>query len=114
MVFVALVAEIGDAEGYVPARKLRALEGAQQSAARVRTLPDGRVRYYGPERAAATPGPTRAAALVTEHNPTTGQVRQWYGSYDATGNVVRVHPKLIDGQVLDAPHFPPTGAEVPR
>ena len=96
------------------ARKLRTLEGAQQSAARVRTLPDGRVRYYGAERAAERQGPTRGAALVTEYNPTTGQVRQWYESYDAAGNVVRVHPKSIDGQVLDAQHFPPTGAEVPQ
>lgn len=95
-------------------RKLSALEKAQGGAARTRTLPDGRVRYYGAETAARTDGPTRGAALVTEHNPQTGQVRQWMESYGHDGSVVRVHPKMIDGQILDSPHFPPTGRELGR
>ncbi len=93
------------------ARKLKALEGAQSSAVRTRTLPDGRIRYYGPEKAARKKGPTRGAALVTEHNPRTGQVRQWYENYDQAGDVIRVHPKLEDGQVLNAPHYPPTAKD---
>ena len=40
------------------------------------TLP-GRVRYYDKERLSSKPGPTRGQSLVTEHNPQTGQVRQW-------------------------------------
>jgi filamentous hemagglutinin len=92
--------------------KLSALENAQQTAARTRTLPDGRVRYYGPETPARTPGPTRGASYVTEHNPATGQVRSWMESYDQAGNVTRVHPKMIDGQPVNLPHYPPTGKEL--
>lgn len=92
--------------------KLSALENAQQTAARTRTLPDGRIRYYGAETAARTPGPTRGASYVTEHNPSTGQVRSWMESYDQAGNVTRVHPKMIDGQPVNLPHYPPTGKEL--
>lgn len=95
-------------------RKLKALEGAQKNAARTRTLPDGRVRYYGPEKAARTPGKTRGASLVTEHNPKTGQVRQWMESYDHAGKVVRVHPKMVDGKLMDTIHYSPaTGGIAP-
>lgn len=41
-----------------------------------------------------------------------GQVRQWMESYDQTGNVVRVHPKVVNGQILNAPHYPRTGREL--
>lgn len=92
--------------------KLSALENAQQTAARTKTLPDGRVRYYGPETRARTPGPTRGASYVTEHHPSTGQVRSWMESYDQAGNVTRVHPKMIDGQPVNLPHYPPTGKEL--
>jgi hypothetical protein len=74
------------------ARKLKALEEAQGSAVTTRNLPDGRVRYYGAETAARTPGATRGAAYVTEWDPATGAVRSWMESYDHAGNVVRVHP----------------------
>ncbi len=92
--------------------KLSGLQKAQQNAARVRELPDGRVRYYTKEVAASKEGPTRGASFVTEYNPQTGQTRQWMESYDHAGEVVRTHPKTIDGQVLDAPHFPPTKSEL--
>ena len=92
--------------------KLSALENAQQTAARTRTLPDGRIRYYGAETPARTPGPTRGASYVTEHNPSTGQVRSWMESYDQAGNVTRVHPKMINGQPVNLPHYPPTGKEL--
>jgi hypothetical protein len=92
--------------------KLSALENAQQTTARTRTLPDGRVRYYGAETPARTQGPTRGASYVTEHNPSTSQVRSWMESYDQAGNVTRVHPKMIDGQPANLPHYPPTGKEL--
>jgi hypothetical protein len=94
--------------------KLSGLENAQQTAARTVTLSDGRIRYYKPEVASGTPGPTRGASFVTEWNPTTNNVRQWMESYGQGGNVVRVHPKTINGQQVIGPHFPPTGAEVGR
>ena len=93
-------------------KKLSALEDAEKRAVKKRILPDGRVRYYGPERPARTPGPTRGNSIVTEYDPKTGQVRQWMESYDHAGGVTRVHPKMIDGQQTKSPHYPPTGAEV--
>jgi filamentous hemagglutinin len=33
-------------------------------------------------------------------------------SYDQAGNVVRVHPKTINGQQVIGPHYPPTGKEL--
>ena len=33
-------------------------------------------------------------------------------SYDHSGNVLRVHPKSINGQPFSAQHYPPTGAEL--
>ncbi|WP_328185049.1 hypothetical protein [Marinobacter sp. OP 3.4] len=96
------------------ARKLSALEDAQRNAARVETLEDGRILYIGPEKPARNPGPTRGAALVTEYTPETRQVRQYYESYDHNGDIVRVHPKMIDGQVVESDHYPPTGREIER
>lgn len=95
-------------------RKLSALQDAQQSAARTVVLDDGRTLYYSPEIPARTPGPTRGASLVTEYDNTTGRVRQYYESYDQSGTPVRVHPKMIDGQIVDSPHFPPTAKELGR
>jgi hypothetical protein len=94
--------------------KLSALEDAQSGAASTRTLPDGRVRYYGPETPARTAGPTRGASYVTEHNPATGGVRSWMESYNQAGNVNRVHPKMINGQQVHSQHYPPTAKELGR
>lgn len=91
--------------------KLRALQKAQDVAVRTERLDDGRIRYYAAERSSRTPGPTRGNAYVTEHNPKTGQVRAWAESYDHRGNVTRVHPKMIDGQMVRAQHYPLTGVE---
>jgi hypothetical protein len=88
------------------------LEDAQASAAGVKTLPDGRIRYYEAERAARTEGPSRGSSYVTEWNPTTGNVRSWNEVYDTAGNVNRVHLKMIDGQIVRSQHYPPTGAEI--
>ena len=49
---------------------------------------------------------------MTEYNPKTGHVRTWSESYDHQGNVNRVHPKTINGQRLNAQHYPPTGTEL--
>ena len=76
--------------------------------------PDGRVQYYDKERFAKNPGPTRGNSLVTEYNPKTGGVKQWMESYDHNGNVNRVHPKSVNGQVVDSIHYPPRGAELEK
>lgn len=34
------------------------------------------------------------------------------GKHDHAGNVVRVHPKTLNGQNLISPQFPPTEKEV--
>jgi RHS repeat-associated protein len=93
-------------------RKLSALEGAQQNAAKFRQLPDGRTRYYEAERAARNPGPTRGSSYVTEYNPANGNVRSWNEAYDQIGNVNRVHPKMINGQTANSQHYPPTAREL--
>ncbi|MCB9497029.1 MAG: RHS repeat protein [Fibrobacteria bacterium] len=92
--------------------KLSALEDAQSTAATTRNLPDGRIRYYDAEAPARTVGPTRGASYVTEYNPNNGNVRSWMESYDQTGNINRVHPKMLNGQTLNSWHFPPTAKEL--
>ena len=93
-------------------RKLSGLEKAQKIAEVTKTLPDGRIRYYNKEVAAAKEGQTRGASFVTEYDPKTGAVRQWMESYDHSGNVIRVHPKSINGQPVIGQHYPPTGKEI--
>ena len=92
--------------------KLSGLQKAQQTAATTRALPDGRIRYYTLEVTARSNGITRGASFVTEHSPKTGQTRQWMESYDHSGNVIRVHPKSVNGQPVSAQHYPPTGREL--
>ena len=92
--------------------KLSGLQKAQETAAVTKTLPDGRIRYYTQEVPARTEGPTRGASFATEFDPKTGNTRQWMESYDKSGAVIRVHPKSINGQSVDAQHYPPTGAEL--
>jgi hypothetical protein len=36
----------------------------------------------------------------------------WWESYDQAGNVSQVHPKMFNGQQVNAPHYPPTGKEL--
>nr|WP_263064978.1 hypothetical protein [Dickeya dadantii] len=93
-------------------RKMRALEKAQRTAVNVRELPDGRIRYYDKEALARTEGPTRGRSHVTEWNPSNGNVRSWEETYDHSGKVNRVHPKMSNGEVLDKPHYPPTKADL--
>lgn len=94
------------------AKKLSGLEGAQNSASRTKTLPDGRIRYYEAERFARTEGRTRGNSFVTGYNPKTGSTRQWMESYDHSGNVTMVHPKSINGQSVTSQHYPPTKQEL--
>ena len=94
------------------AKKLSGLEGAQNSASRTKTLPDGRIRYYEAERFARTEGRTRCNSFVTEYNPKTGSTLQWMESYDHSGNVTMVHPKSINGQSVTSQHYPPTKQEL--
>ena len=95
-------------------RKLSQLEKFQETAARTRTLYDGRIRYYDAECISRTSGPTRSACNVLEWNPRTCQTRWWYECHDHLGNVNRVHPKCINGQIVLSPHYPPTGKELMR
>ncbi len=92
--------------------KLSALENAQKRAATIQELPDGRIRYKNKESLAIKEGPTRGASFVTEHDPKTGNVRQWMENYNHSGQVIRVHPKSINGQTVNKPHYPPTGREL--
>ena len=92
--------------------KLRQLETMQQTAAKTRILPDGRIRYYKAERMATYPGHTRGSSYVTEYNPNTEQVRGWNECYDQLGNVNRVHPKDINGQSLTSQHYPLIAQEI--
>lgn len=49
---------------------------------------------------------------MTEFNPSTGAARQWMENYDHSVNVIRVHPNSINGQTVNAQHYPPTGKEL--
>ena len=89
-------------------RKLSALQKAQKEAKSYKTLPDGRIRYYFSEVLATRPGKIRGASRVLEYDPGTQNVRMWMESYDHSGNVMRVRPKMINGEILDLPHYPPT------
>jgi RHS repeat-associated protein len=93
-------------------RKLSALQNAQSTSERERILPDGRVRYYEKEKLSRTPGPTRGRSHATEYNPRTGQVRAWEETYDHSGKINRVHPKMNNGKQLNLPHYPPTKADI--
>jgi filamentous hemagglutinin len=93
-------------------KKLSHLENAQRNFYRMRILGDGRIRFYKNEIPATTPGLTRGACRVCEYNPLTGQSRAWHECYDHFGNVIRVHPKQINGQDLISPHYPPIEKEI--
>ena len=55
---------------------------------------------------------SRDTSYVTEYNPLTERVRGWYECHDHLGNINRVHPKNVNGQIISSPHYPPTGAEL--
>jgi|GEM_PF-1234976 len=93
-------------------RNLKIAESRSLSAIRTETLPDGRIRYYGPETLASTPGPTRGSTYVTEYDPTRGRIRGWYESRTHTNQINRVHPKMIDGENIDSLHYPHTKKEL--
>lgn len=93
-------------------KKLSALETAQKNAVKTESFSDGRIRYYTKERPATKIGPTRGSSYVTEYNPDTGQIRSWIENYSHDGNVNRVHPKMLNGQDLEAQHYPPTQTEL--
>ena len=92
--------------------KLSQLQKAPHQACKVKTLSDGRIRYYMLEKTATTPGPTRGAYNVVEWNPKTGQVRHWYENCGQDGKPNRVHPKNLNGQGINSPHYPPTGKDL--
>ena len=93
-------------------KKLSALQKAQIKSVKTAELPDGRIRYYAAEREAKTEGLTRGSSYVTEYNPKTGKIKSWIENYDHGGQVIRVHPKMVNGQDLNALHFPLTGKEL--
>ncbi|MCB1074570.1 MAG: RHS repeat-associated core domain-containing protein [Simkania sp.] len=92
--------------------KLSGLEKAQNIYSRVRFLPDGRIRYYTVEIKASKPGLTKCASYVTEWSVENGQVRSWMECYDHLDQTIRVHPKTVNGQILDSIHYPPIGNEL--
>ncbi|QVL56096.1 MAG: hypothetical protein KFB95_02505 [Simkaniaceae bacterium] len=92
--------------------KMSAMEKVPNIAERIKTLPDGRIRYYKAERLSKTPGPTRGSSYVLEYNPKTGRVRGWDENYDHSGKVIRVHPKMINGQDIIGQHYPQTKSEI--
>ncbi len=92
--------------------KFSGLQKAQRTAARTRSLPDGRFRYYSLEVPASKQGLTKGASYVTEWVPSSGKVRSWMESYDHSSQVIRVHPKMLNGQILESIHYPPIGREM--
>ncbi len=93
-------------------RKYRALQKAQRTAVRIEDTSNGTVKYYTAEEPAHTTGSTRGASYVTEYNPKTGEVTSKIESYDYSGNVTRIHPKMLNGQPLVSQHYPPTAMEL--
>lgn len=91
---------------------MSAIEHAPDKAVKIEYLSNGAIRYYRQESPSQFPGQTRGAAYVMEYNPFTGSVRSWLESYNHFGDVTRVHIKMSNGQIIDSPHFPPTGKEL--
>ncbi|WP_341275582.1 VENN motif pre-toxin domain-containing protein, partial [Dickeya dianthicola] len=61
----------------------------------IKSLEDGRFRFYGNTTPAKTQGEMAGARLVREWDPTTGQTRTWYETLDRSGNVRSVAPKPV-------------------
>lgn len=96
------------------ARKLKIVQQAQVEAKTTRQLADGRLRFNEIENPANKLGLTRGSSMTTEYNPQTGGVRTWYESRTHADQVNRVHPKTINGQVVDSEHFPPTAKDIAK
>jgi len=92
--------------------KLSQLESFQQNAVRIKTLPDGRIRYYTEVIPSKNMDPTYGACRVLEWNPLKGCTRAWHECCDHFGNVNRVHPKSISGQYVKSQHYPLTAKEL--
>ncbi|WJY13396.1 hemagglutinin repeat-containing protein [Pectobacteriaceae bacterium CE90] len=61
----------------------------------IKSLEDGRFRFYGNTTPAKTQGEMAGARLVREWDPATGQTRTWYETLDHSGNVRSVAPKPV-------------------
>ena len=59
----------------------------------VRELPDGRMRFYGEETPARTPGEMSGGRLVREWDPARDIQRTWYETLDQEGNIRIVRPE---------------------
>jgi hypothetical protein len=59
----------------------------------VKTLENGRNRYYGEFKPASNPGDMAGARYVREWDPASGRFRDWYETLDHGGNVRSVAPK---------------------
>jgi len=59
----------------------------------VRELPDGRMRFYGEETPARTPGEMSDGRLVREWDPARDIQRTWYETLDHEGNIRIVRPE---------------------
>ena len=95
--------------------KYKSLVSGQTKADKMQQLPDGRVRYYMKERSAQKPGKVRGNREVVEYNPKNGNVRRWEESVNHQGEVVRVHPKQINGVDFkqgEVTHYPPTAKDI--
>lgn len=68
----------------------------EYGAAGMRTLENGRIRYYGELKQAATKGEMIGRRLVREWDPATGLKRTWHETLDAAGTVRQVRPQLTE------------------
>ena len=71
-----------------------------------------RIRYSTLKVPARTKGVTRGTSYVTEWSSNTGLIRSWMESRNHFGEVIRVHPKVINGKSISFPHYPKTKREL--
>ena len=87
-------------------RYQRDLQYTEEYATRDRIeLQDGRIRYYGEADPPRTPGRTVGTAYVHEYDPSADITRGWMESYNANGDVIQVHPKHVNSETVDLPHY---------
>jgi hypothetical protein len=68
-------------------------------------LQNGRIRYYGEPTPPQKPGRTTRTAYVHGYDPATGNTRGWMESYNASGDVIQVHPKHVNSVPVKFPHY---------